>query len=184
MQKRLRISAIVLLSILAASFAAYAILKSQTPITNNALITGYGLELWNTHAPATQKVTIEWNTLEQGSSKDTDTLYSITKELRVKNIGDYNCSVCWFIDPLTPLPTGVTLTAEYSKHDAGLEPYLAWPASTTFIGFTTESTYVTGLIPVGGYSEAIRFTLTISDTATRGAITFNIILQAATTLEG
>jgi len=173
-QKTIIIAAIALLSLLAASLAAYAVLKYTGTVTNTATILGYQLSLWRTdsNVPITA---IPWGSLETGTTKDTEQVFSLTQQLKIKNVGDYACWIAWKIDPVTPLPNGITLSAHY--YISG-DAWYALPQN-----MFSDSNW--GQVLVNAYTAfPVRWTLTVPIDAPRGPLAFSIQLLAANTATG
>lgn len=171
MQKIRKIALLSLLSILVAS-VAYSALKSQDHVPNNVTVTGYGLELWNTNGSPAKITSINWGNIEQGLGNNTETIFSSAKYIKVKNVGDYPAFFCWFINASTPLPAGCSITCEYDNGG-----WIELPQNQFYGKFAA-------VIPVGDYGVPLRWNFTVGTSTPRGAASFNMILQAATTISG
>lgn len=166
-----KLSLVVLLTILAASLVAYAVIKFTTTIPNTANIKGYEIILWrrDTNVPVTS---IGWGDFETGTSKDTETIFSFQKKLTIKSLSDYLCWAAWKVDPLTPLPNGVTLVAQY-EDGAG---WITLPQN--------DFGLLSSMGPGEVNSKSLHWILTVPNDAPRGALAFNIQLLAANTVSG
>lgn len=163
-----KLSLIVLLTILAASFVAYAVIKFTTTIPNTANIKGYEIILWRRDTNIAVN-SIAWGNLETGTSKDTETIFSFSKKLTVKSLSDYVCWAAWKVDPTTPLPNGVTLVAEY---DIG-GGWFALPQN--------DFSLIANISPGEVSDRNLHWILTVPNDAPRGSLAFNIQLLAANT---
>ena len=166
-----KLSLVVLLTILAASFMAYAVIKFTTTIPNTANIKGYEVILWrkDTNVAVTS---IGWGDLETGSSIDTETIFSFSKKLTIKSLSDFLCWAAWKIDPSTPLPNGITLVAEYEAGAA----WITLPQN--------EFGLLGSMSPGEVNNKGLHWILTVPNDAPRGALAFNIQLLAANTVSG
>jgi hypothetical protein len=179
MQKRLKMGAIAVLTVLLMTTLAYAVIKYTKTVQNTGTIKGYEISLWrlDTNAAVTS---IPWGDLETNSSKNTETVFNFTEKLVVKNTGDFAIWVGWKVDPTTPLPSGVTLTAKHKNINGA---WVEWNENTGFVGYVNDGD-PNGTIVVGGTSYPVQWILTLSANASRGALTFNIELLAANTTSG
>lgn len=162
--RKARIFAVALLSILAASFTALAAIKYTATVTNQVTILGYELQLWRTDS-SLQVTGINWGSLTQGISINTETLYGwgeylpYALQLEVKNTGDYALKVSW---NTTGLPTGVTITCDYWN----TANWVPLAQNTDLLG---DDTHTMGSpIAPGSFSDPVRFTLNIASDAPRG----------------
>lgn len=154
---------------------SYAAIKYTVTIPNDVTIRGYKIQLWRLDSGA-EVTSISWGDLDLGTSKDSDTVLGLptaTHKLAIKNIGDYAAYVGWQIDPLTPLPDGVTMTGQHANMET--EGYQQ----------TWNENVFTFSVPAGQVSPwRIRWTLTISQDAEMGSYNFNILLLAADSSTG
>ena len=170
-KKKARILALLSLGILAVSIVAYGAVKYMTSITNNVTITGYELQLWRSDTNA-QVTAINWGSLTQGTVINTETLWGWGEgipgmiQLKVKNSGDYAALVSWYING--SLPNGVTVTCDY------------WPTLAVWTSLPQNATFgLNGLpVPVGSFSDPLRFTLSIPASTPRQSFSFGIVLDA------
>jgi hypothetical protein len=158
-------AAIAVLFALLMTSLGYAVLKYTATVSNTAMIKGYQITLWRTDTNVAV-TSITWGDLETGTSKDTETILGFTQQLKIKNTGDYDCYAGWKLDPTTPLPQGVTLTAEGYKNGG----WQTW---------TQNDMSMFPLITINGLTAyPVRWTLTVASDASRGSLTFNILLLA------
>ncbi len=170
-QKAMKISGLVLLSMLATTMAALAVIKYSGTISNTATIKGYEVSLWRIDSNA--KVTaITWGDIETGTAKTTEQVFGFTEKLEIKNTGDFPISFLeWKVNGT--LPSGITVTAQYKNS--------GW---TTWAENTPDDTIARGGMAVGEYSLVIQFDLAVANGASRGPIIFDILLLAPTTISG
>jgi hypothetical protein len=171
-RKIVKLLAIAFLCILAATFGAYAVIKWQEKITNTAMIMGYELALWRTDSNV-EVTTIPWGNLETGTNKTTEQAFSFTEKLKIKNVGDYACYIGWKLN--STLPNGITLTAEFFI--IGDKWYNLPQNAFNASNFNT-------LKNPNDFTYPVQWILTIPNDAPRGAINFDILLLAATTISG
>lgn len=152
---------------------AYAVIKYTTTISNTATIKGYEVTLWRTDTNEAV-INIAWGDLDQGTSKTTEVVFGFEYCLKVKNTGDYDSYIAWKLDESTPLPEGVTLTAQWTNQGDG-----TWSNEIPQNDFSAF-----GLVSVGGLSKPIRWTLTIGADVPRQSIDFTILLLSADTSTG
>jgi len=163
--------AVMLLSILVASIAAYAAIKYTATIPNTATIKGYKLALWNTLIDAPVP-SIAWGSLDIGTTKDTEIIFTSVRNIRIKDTGDYPVFVAWKLNDT--LPSGVTLTCDYWQGDSDG----VWrPIPQNEFSLLPQ-------ISAGYCTEPLRWTLTISADASPGSLAFDILLLAANTMSG
>lgn len=168
MQKIRKIVLVALLAVLMSSIA-YSIIKYTTTITNTASIIGYEIKLWRSDTGIAVE-SISWGNLDKNSAKDTEQVFNFSQQLKLKNTGDYITCVSWKLDPATPLPANVTLTAAFENG--------GWNIWNPLV------TDALGPIPIGSfYDYPVNFILTIGDAA-RGPVNFGIILSAQSTGAG
>ena len=171
---------IVLAAVLVGSVAA-SIMYSRT-ITNTATIkAAWGISLWRMDGayvnPVELITSIAWGELDPGTTKNTNSLFGTC--LKLKNDGNAEVHVAWQLDPTTPLPSGVSLTAWYSNSGG---TYWAL-AENDFAIITIQPGQCSG---DAGYpnSGKIEFRLTIDQFAPPTAFGFNILLNAADSASG
>jgi hypothetical protein len=170
---------IVLAAVLVGSVAA-SIMYSRT-VTNYATIkAAWGISLWRMDGsyvnPVELVTSIAWGELNPGTAQNTNSLFGTC--LKLKNDGNAIVHVAWQLDPTTPLPTGVTLTARFSSGAS----YWDLPAND----------YATIVIEPGRFSGSpnepnsgkIEFTLTIDQFAPPTSFVFGILLNAADSASG
>ena len=171
-ERKARIAAVILLSILGASFAAYSLVKYTSQVTNTATVKGYEMVLWRTDGTPQAVTAIAWGDLETGTNKTTEQVLGFTQQLFLKNRGDFILYPAWNLSALTPLPNNITLTCEYF-------------ASGTWKSLPQNDYNQFAWIPVNGLTAPIRFVLTVPLDAPRGIIPpFIINLLAADTGSG
>jgi hypothetical protein len=172
-------AAIAVLFALLMTSLGYAVLKYTATVSNTAIIKSYQITLWRTDTNVAV-TSIEWGDLETGSSKDTETAFNFIQKLKIKNVGDYPIWAGWKLDPTTPLPQGVTLTA---KHIDVNGVWVEWTENTGFVGYVNGAD-PNGAVAVGGTSYSVQWILTIGADVSRGSLSFNILLLAANTSSG
>jgi len=162
--KTAKLSALILLSVLAVSFAAYAVLKYSTVVTNTAFIKGFEAALWRIDT-GTAVTSIAWGGIDLGTTVDTETLFGITKQLAIKNTGDYQIYAGWNLTGT--LPSGVTLVCA------------RWISGTTWNNLP-QNTFPNEMhVTANGVSTPIRFTLYAPANAPKSTLNFNITLLAS-----
>lgn len=162
-------------AVLVASLAcvALAAVVYQLTITTTMTVTGYEMQLWNV-GTGTAVTSIPWGGVQQGGTIDSDAALGLsltTHQLTVKNTGDLSLNVAWQIDPSTPLPSGVTVTA--SVANSNMEPYQTWDANN----------FARSVAPGGTATWFVRWTVSVNGAA-RGSSPFNIMLLGATSGSG
>lgn len=151
--------------------SVYAVWKYTATVTNTVNVTGYQVSLWRTDTNAAV-TSISWGNINMGASNNTEQVFGVTEKLAIKNTGDIIEYVAWNVSGIMPL--GFSVTAEF-------KPDSTWHSWAQNDFGSTIGTINPGEIR-GGY--VFRFTLTVTDNATRGPATFTINLLAATTASG
>jgi hypothetical protein len=169
MNKALKIGGILLLSVLLTGIV-YSVLQYTATVINTAYVKGYELTLWRKDMEVAVS-SFEWGDLDKGSSKSTEDVLGVAGQLYIKNTGDYDLYFAWELDPSTPLPLGITLTAKYGGS-------AIWPPNN-------YNCFESPVIHPGGLDVyPVQFVLSIGSDAVRGPVTFNILLHAGTTSAG
>lgn len=175
MQKvsRKKLASIAVVGILLLAVTSYAILKYQEKITNTGNVIGYEVKLVrrDTNAIIT---TIPWGDIEQGQTKTSDASLVLTKNLTMKNTGDFDCYMGWKLN--STLPNGITLTCQYWYTDGAAWKPLAQNQFSDSDGWS--------LVAKNTFSNPVMWTLNVPNDSPRGAINFDILLLTATTLSG
>ena len=171
MRKIVKLLAIAFLCVLAATFGAYAVIKYTEKIGNTAMITGYEVKLWRVDTSALV-MNISWGQLETGMNKTSDQVFNFAQKLSMKNTGDFDVYAAWKLN--TTLPNGITLTGQYALSEGA--SWLLWPEN--------DFSLLSYLSPGEVQGRRIQWTLNIPGDAPRGAINFDILLLAATTISG
>jgi hypothetical protein len=179
--KKLSRTSLALLIIIGVLATAFATIYFSRTITNNATIkSSWGLSLWRMDAgyvnPVEMITSIAWGEIDPGTYVTTNQLFGTC--LKLKNDGNTEIHVAWQLDPTTPLPSGVTLTAKYCYGDGWWD--------------LPENDFSTITIAKGSFSGdsgnpnsgRIEFKLTIDSFADPTAFSFNILLKAADTSTG
>lgn len=112
MQKNRKIVLMTFLLIATALSTAFATVFYTRTIGNNGNVKAawnIALFRWDTQADITS---IPWGDVDPGVVITTNQLFSGTC-LKIKNNGNAEVFVAWKLDPTTPLPPGLVLTARY-----------------------------------------------------------------------
>jgi len=152
---------LAIVMILTSSVITYAAIKYTTWMSNAGRILGYEFTVFRSDTGQPVNV-IPWGDLDQGTNRTTDEIFNGT--LVVKNMGDKDLYFGWHVNSSTPLPSGVTLTCILG----------------TSVDLPEDSYYFIN----AGNSYAIRWTLIVSNSASRGSFAFDIVLLAADSSSG
>lgn len=166
-----------LVLIAACSMSAFAAVYFTRQITNQLTIkSAWNIALfrWDTQTFITA---IDWGSLDPGIQISTNQLFSGTC-LKIKNNGNAEVFVAWKLDPATPLPTGVVLTARYEYASGSMANLPQNDYSQIDIGAGQFSG------GTGGSPGRIEFDLSIDQFASPGSATFIIDLLAADSSSG
>jgi hypothetical protein len=170
--RKARIFAVAMLSVLAASFVAYAAIRYQTTIQNQVNVTTYGVQL-DVVSTGAQVTSISWGSLTPPETKTTDTIYGGgTGSLVVKNVGDFPCWITW---NASAMPTGFTLMAGFTHDGSNTNQ---WTQNTEALGNGGNA------IPIGGLSDRVFFYVSVDSSVVRGTYSFTIVLQAVDSASG
>jgi hypothetical protein len=181
MNKNGKIALIATLLIATCLTTAFATVYFTRTITNTATIkAAWGISLWRTDAsyvnPIEMITAIGWGELDPGIEFTTNQLYGTC--LKLKNDGNAEVHVAWQLDPATPLPSGITLTARYCTG----ANWMAL-AQNDFSYIAIPKGVLSG--DVGDpNSGRIEWKLSIDQYADPGAFAFNILLKAADSTSG
>ena len=176
MNKKLALG-LVLIALLSATIAAYAIIQYVHFVENTAKITGiYGVKLVKNVEPYDQIVTmIDWGSLLPASTKSSTEVLGAT--LRLKNEDNMEIWVSWDLNADTPLPNGVTLTV-WRNYDPGSQNWNEW-----LPGFDAAKDMPR--IPSGQvYSNEFEFRLTIEPETPSQTFSFTININAHDSASG
>lgn len=154
---------------------SYGAIQYTRVIETDGTVKGHEICAWRLDS-GIEVTSISWGTLGIGQSKDSDValgLPTTTHKLAIKNTGDYGTYVGWQIDPMTPLPTGVTLMGHHANMET--EPYQPTWGENVF----------TFQVPPHSISNwRIRWTLSVGAGAVLGDFTVNILLLGADSSSG
>ena len=175
MQKNRKIVLMAFLLIATCLTTALGTLYFTRTIGNNVTIKAawnIALFRWDTQAYITS---IAWGEVDPGTLITTNQLFSGTC-LKIKNNGNAEVFVAWQLDPTTPLPPGVVLTASYEYAPGAMHNLAQNDFSEIEIGPGQFSGSPTEMSP-----GRIEFDLNVGLYASPGGISFNILLLAADT---
>jgi hypothetical protein len=169
---RKKLSLVVLLTILAASFVAYAAIKYTGTVTNTANIKGYKIALWNT-LTNTPIDAIPWGDLDLNIVKTTETIFASIHQIKMKNVGNYQCFAAWKMNDT--LPSGVTLLCDYWQGDSEGN-WVPLPQN--------DYSSMGAIIPNGFNLYGLRWSLNAATGAAMGSFNFTIYLLGADSASG
>jgi len=172
----------ILLLIIGVLATAFATVYYTRTITNQATIkAAWGISLWRTDAsyqnPVEMITAINWGELDPGTEFTTNQLYGTC--LKLKNDGNTEVWVAWQLDPTTPLPSGVTLTARYCYGGSDWMDLL----QNSFADIHINKGAFSG-VSSDPNAGRIEWKLSIDLYADPGAFAFNILLKAADSSSG
>jgi hypothetical protein len=170
-QKTIKFAALALLSLLAITFAALGVLKYTATVTNTAMIKGYKIALWNTVTNA-EINEIPWGDIDLNIPKDTEMVFTSVHQIKVKNVGNYDCFIAWKMNDT--IPSGVSLSCDYWDGDS----------AGSWKPFSQNDYSTLPQLSVNDYSKPFRWVLTASNDAPMGSLTFKIYLLDANTAAG
>jgi hypothetical protein len=143
-----------------------AIHYTQTIPSSGNVLPSWFITLWRTDT-SQAVLSLNFSDIQPGTSKSTADIFA-GDVLRIKNLHcTLPCYCAWELDPLTPLPYGITLSA-LDESSPGV--WTDW--TQNYYG----SIYI---LPNSLSDRRIEFLLTSNSTATVGPFSFNILLHAA-----